>query len=96
MSADRRRLLGLGLGALAILIQVRLCARFVELTIDDYTALRQHSTPHLLDTRMSQFKPFAFKFPWTGLYLKLFFVVSCFLLISVWASGIRSAIRAKE
>ena len=44
----------------------------------------------------SQLKPLGFKYPWIGLYVKLFVFVLCVVLLAAWASAIRTAIRGEE
>ena len=48
---------------------------------------------HLLDTRLSQLKPFAFKFPWSGLYLRMFAIALGATLAVIWIHAIRQALR---
>jgi hypothetical protein len=92
MSLERRthvaRLWGIVALGVAAWLVVRCAVELAEL----WVSTKQLADPAVLEARMSQLKPHAFKFPLLGWYLSVFAVLGVVLLAGLWWRGVRDAV----
>jgi hypothetical protein len=93
MDPKRVRLIGLGFALLLFFWMVKLCFDFVDLLVDDGTSLFGEVDLRTLESRMSQLKPAAFKFPNSTIHLGLFLGAIVIVVLVLWGYGLWVALR---
>jgi hypothetical protein len=96
--ADERRLerLGLQWGAIGLIAVLYVALDWLVTAIDELQVLVVREGGGELKDRMSQLKPVAFKFPWTGVWMVLAAVTAVAVVGWLAVRGVREAIHPED
>ncbi len=96
MADERLKRLALQWGAIGLLAQLYLASNWLAEAVENLNDLLTRFNAPVLKDRISQLKPAAFKFPWTGMYMILFALVALAIVAVLIVRGWREAFPGEE